>query len=90
MLLKIFIPLGLVILPVLIPLNKVGGRDQNPIGHHTKNVTHYSVTGLDQLAWGNVKPENTARYWAHLVLAVLVIVFGVPAAAAWFVARKFA
>ncbi|KAJ5132033.1 hypothetical protein N7448_006191 [Penicillium atrosanguineum] len=74
MLLKIFVPLGLMIIPVLIPINRVGGK-----GTSRKNATDSSsswdVTGLDQLAWGNVKPEHTSRYWAHLVMAVLVIVY---------------
>ena len=30
---------------------------------------------MDQLAWGNIKPEHTDRYWAHLVLAVLSILY---------------
>ena len=33
------------------------------------------MTGLDQLAWGNVPPTKTHRYWAQLILAVLVIVW---------------
>ncbi|KAL2872564.1 putative DUF221 domain protein [Aspergillus lucknowensis] len=74
MLLKIFIPLGCIILPTLLPLNKVGGKDR---AH--KNGTHtgdrWNVTGLDQLAWGNVAPENTHRYWGHLILAVIVIIY---------------
>lgn len=73
MLLKIFVPLGLVILPILIPINKVGGKDNNMISN--ANSTTWNVTGLDQLAWGNVKPTNTDRYWAHLVLAVLSIIY---------------
>ncbi|KAI9824922.1 MAG: hypothetical protein M1832_001527 [Thelocarpon impressellum] len=63
-LLKIFIPLALVILPVLLPLNQVNGRGRD-----------FNVTGLDQLAWGNVRPENTHRYWGHLVLAVAVVCY---------------
>ncbi|KAH8704759.1 hypothetical protein BGW36DRAFT_421350 [Talaromyces proteolyticus] len=73
MLLKIFVPLGLFILPILIPLNKVGGKDFNLVGD--TNSTRWNVSGLDQLAWGNIKPEHTNRYWAHLVLAVLSIVY---------------
>ncbi|KAI9800119.1 MAG: hypothetical protein M1833_003446 [Piccolia ochrophora] len=65
MLLKIFVPLAFVILPVLVPLNRQGG----------KNTDGFNVTGLDQLAWGNVRPDQTQRYWAHLVLAVLVVVY---------------
>ncbi|RAL15251.1 putative DUF221 domain protein [Aspergillus homomorphus CBS 101889] len=75
MLLKIFLPLGCLILPVLIPLNKAGGKDTN-----LKNATdtgggRWNVTGLDQLAWGNVTPEHTSRYWGHLVMAVIVIFY---------------
>lgn len=73
MLLKIFVPLSLIILPVLIPLNKVGGKGDSPKGFH--NGTRYNVTGLDRLAWGNVRPENTDRYWGHLILAVIVVVY---------------
>lgn len=74
MLLKIFVPLGVFILPILIPLNKVGGKDYNLISHSDNN-TRWNVSGLDQLAWGNITPEHTHRYWAHLVLAVLSIVY---------------
>jgi hypothetical protein len=73
MLLKIFLPLGFLILPVLLPLNRAGGKGQT-----FKNGTagdRWSVTGLDQLAWGNVTPQHTNRYWAHLVMAVIVIVY---------------
>jgi hypothetical protein len=73
MLLKIFLPLGFLILPILIPLNKVGGKDNHLEGNI--NSTRWNVTGLDQLAWGNVAPTNTDRYWAHLVLAVFSIVY---------------
>ena len=31
------------------------------------------MTGLDQLAFGNVRPENYRRYWAHLILAIIVV-----------------
>jgi hypothetical protein len=37
--------------------------------------TTVNVTGLDQLAWGNVRPTKTHRYWAQLILAVLVIIW---------------
>ena len=33
------------------------------------------VTGLDELAWGNVHPDKNNRYWAHLILAVGVVVY---------------
>ena len=33
------------------------------------------MKGLDVLAWGNVRPTHTHRYWAHLILALLVIIW---------------
>lgn len=33
------------------------------------------MTGLDQLAWGNVRPTKNNRYWAHLWLAVFVVLY---------------
>ncbi|KAF4916171.1 hypotheticall protein [Colletotrichum fructicola] len=40
------------------------------------NSTEDSIpTGLDTLAWGNVGRNHTNRYWAHLVIAILVIVW---------------
>ncbi|KAH7370290.1 hypothetical protein BKA65DRAFT_589651 [Rhexocercosporidium sp. MPI-PUGE-AT-0058] len=61
--LKIFIVLGLVILPVLLPLNMVDGR--NELG---------GVRGLDRLSYSNIGLSHTGRYWAHLVLATFVII----------------
>ena len=63
-LLRIFIPLAILILPILIPLNLLEGRG-------TKN----GVTGLDQVSWTNVSPAHTNRYWAHLSLAVAVVLW---------------
>ncbi|KAI9750324.1 MAG: hypothetical protein M4579_006519 [Chaenotheca gracillima] len=72
-LLKIFIPLSIVILPVLLPLNYHSGRgDAYAIG---PRINEKNVTGLDQLGWGNVRPEDTNRYWAHFILAVFVVVY---------------
>ncbi|OJD14133.1 hypothetical protein AJ78_05508 [Emergomyces pasteurianus Ep9510] len=73
MLLKIFVPLSFIILPVLIPLNKVGGKDTRAVPN--MDGTRYNVSGLDQLAWGNITPEHADRYWAHLVLAIIVVVY---------------
>lgn len=61
MLLKIFCILAVVILPILLPLNGMGGRGAP------------TVRGLDQIAWTNVAPGDTNRYWAHLLLAVGVV-----------------
>lgn len=74
-LLKIFVPLAFVILPILLPVNLVRGRGANfALDIYGSNDTLYTnVTGLDQLAWGNVHPRKNNRYWAHLILAVLVV-----------------
>lgn len=74
MLLKIFVPLGFLILPVLLPLNKAGGKDQN-FKNGTETGGRWNITGLDQLAWGNIAPEHTHRYWGHLVMAVIVVLY---------------
>ncbi|KAK5800759.1 hypothetical protein VI817_002971 [Penicillium citrinum] len=74
MLVKIFVPLSILILPVLLPLNRVDGKGKTSM-NGTENGEHWDVAGLDQLAWGNVKPEHTHRYWAHLVMAVIVVFY---------------
>ena len=66
LLLKVFICLALVILPILLPINITGGQNREP------NTT---VKGLNVLSWGNISHANYHRYWAHLVLAILLIVF---------------
>lgn len=66
MLLKLFGILAIVILPILLPLNSIGGRGEaDPVE---------PVRGLDKLAWTNVAAEDTKRYWAHLLLAVGTII----------------
>ena len=74
-LLKIFVPMALVILPILLPTNAVGGRGPGFAIGVFSNSTYSNVTGLDRFAWGNVRPDQTNRYWAHLVLAVGVIIW---------------
>lgn len=72
-LLKIFVPGALVILPILIPLNLVDGRGARFALGQQENSSN--VTGLDQLAWGNVAPDHTGRYWAHWLLALALVVW---------------
>lgn len=72
-LLKIFVPAALVILPILIPINMIDGRGAQFATGRQENSTN--VTGLDQLAWGNVAPNHTGRYWAHWLLALGLIVW---------------
>src|SRR5882757_3132138 len=60
---RIFIILGLTMLPILLPLNAIAGRGE--LG---------SVRGLDTLSFSNVSPLHTERYWAHLVLALFAAI----------------
>lgn len=70
MCLKIFTPMAIIIIPILIPLNVSQGKGRNTISGVT-----YNITGLDTLAWSNLSPEKTSRYWAHLILAVGVVIW---------------
>ena len=63
-LLKIFVSLSLIIIPILVPLNLV----------HGKNATN-GVQGLNRLSWANVRLAHTSFYWAHLIMALTVIIF---------------
>lgn len=76
-LLIIFIPICAIVMPILIPLNYVGGRgrDLNVAKNDTSRRNESTITGLDTLAWGNVAPENTGRYGAHLLMAILVVIW---------------
>ena len=74
-LLLIFIPIACVVLPILVPINYIDGIGQS-FGTNNANSSDPSVpTGLDTIAWGNIKPTNTHRRWAHLILAVVVVVW---------------
>ncbi|KAL6862705.1 hypothetical protein ACO1O0_002942 [Amphichorda felina] len=76
-LLVIFIPICFVVMPVLIPLNYIDGRgkDINVNEDDPSRNTTGQVTGLDTLAWGNVKDTNTSRYGGHLLMAILVVIW---------------
>lgn len=74
-LLVIFVPLACVVLPILIPVNFVDGIGTNLWSNSTTNDTSSSVVGLSVLAWGNVKSEHSERRWAHLILALFVIIW---------------
>ncbi|UKZ73871.1 hypothetical protein TrVFT333_001525 [Trichoderma virens FT-333] len=81
-LLIIFIPICAIVVPILVPINYVGGRGKN-IDSRTNSTSSstnstdpaFVPTGLDTLAWGNVKATETGRYAAHLVMAILVILW---------------
>lgn len=60
---RIFITLGFIIMPILIPLNIVHGKNESG-----------GVKGLDILSISNIGLSHTDTYWAHLLLAILVVV----------------
>ena len=62
-----------VLVTVLLPVNYHGGRANRAFDINGNNGTRFNVTGLDTLSWQNVAPNQTDRYWAHLVCALLVI-----------------
>lgn len=69
MLLKIFLPMALVIIPILLPLNRYSGV---PCEVDSENCAE----GLDRLAIANVAPRYMKnRLWAHLLLAIAVIIW---------------
>ncbi|EFY85524.1 DUF221 domain protein, putative [Metarhizium acridum CQMa 102] len=77
-LLVIFVPICFVVLPILIPINYVGGLGREiDISDSARNSSNSKTvpTGLDTLAWGNVTPQNTGRYTAHLIMAILVVIW---------------
>jgi len=80
-LLIIFVPLACVLLPILLPINYVGGRNTTGLTAANTNATDGAPGsvdmpgGLDTLAWGNVSPNQTHRYWAHLLLGIVVVIW---------------
>lgn len=71
-LLVIFVPIALIVIPILVPINYVGGIGQTVLSNATSSS---DITGLDTLAWGNVSPKHTGRRWADLIMALCVIVW---------------
>lgn len=76
-LLVIFVPICCIVLPILVPINYIGGQGhQINVSDPDKSKSNSTTpTGLDTLAWGNVSKTNTSRYTAHLVMAILVVVW---------------
>lgn len=74
-LLVIFIPLAFCVLPILLPINYVGGIGNDLWTNTTSGAGADAVVGLSVLAWGNVRNEHYERYWAHLILALAVVVW---------------
>lgn len=70
MILIIFVPALIVIWPILLPINYVNG-----VGSTNLALNQTSVTGLDRFAFGNVNRANTSKYWAHLILAYVFVIW---------------
>lgn len=68
----IFVPLMVIIVTILLPINYNGGKGSGVFDVGGEPVAS-NVTGLDTLSWQNVAPTQTNRYWAHLVCALLAI-----------------
>jgi hypothetical protein len=68
----IFLPLMVIIVTILLPINYNGGKDDN-IFIVSGEERNFNVAGLDRLSWQNVAPTSTDRYWAHLCCALLAI-----------------
>ena len=63
-LLRDFVPLALLIPPVLIPLNIFRGE-----------TVQDGIRDLDRLSWANVSAMRSNVYWAHLTMAVVAVVY---------------
>ncbi|KAM0328221.1 hypothetical protein ACHAQA_005630 [Verticillium albo-atrum] len=76
-LLIIFIPMMCILIPILVPINYIGGEGQDVIGGNEDGRNQTSndgpPRGLDTLTMSNIAPKNASRYWAHLILALMVI-----------------
>ena len=68
----IFVPLMVIIVTILLPINYNGGAGNGVFRVGATNEA-FNVTGLDTLSWQNIAPTNTNRYWAHLICAILAI-----------------
>ena len=69
----IFVPLMLVLVVVLFPINYNKGKGNNYYFDSDGAEVQWNVAGLDTLSWQNVDPARTSRYWAHLICAILVV-----------------
>ena len=62
-LLRIFILLAALVLPVLLPLN------------FTADGATRQADGLDRFSWTNVAPSRASLFWVHLMLSVLAVIW---------------
>ena len=62
--LKLFVPLAIILPAVLLPLDLVHGK-----------ASGNGVQGLDRLTWASVGLAHSSYYWAHLLLAILMVAY---------------
>lgn len=60
--LRTFFYLTIIVLPILLPLNFIHGRDASN-----------GVEGLDLFSWANVPSNHSQYYWAQLCLLLVVV-----------------
>lgn len=78
--LVILVPTACLVLPILLPINYIGGlsNDTPIVFTNASGIQHITsnVTGVDRLAWGNINTvTDYNRYWAHLILAIIIILW---------------
>ncbi|KAL8985322.1 MAG: hypothetical protein Q9177_004467 [Variospora cf. flavescens] len=69
----IFVPLMIIVVTVLLPINYNKGKGNNPRVTPDGERGRWDVAGLDTLSWQNIDPAKTHRYWAHAACAILVV-----------------
>ncbi|KAL8821180.1 MAG: hypothetical protein Q9223_000742 [Gallowayella weberi] len=73
--LVIFVPLTAILVTVLLPINYNKGKGNRFHSTPDGSLERWNVAGLDTLSWQNVDPARTNRYWAHLVCAIVAVVW---------------
>lgn len=69
----IFVPLMVLFVPVLLPINYNKGKGNRFHPGSDGKRAQWNVAGLDTLSWQNVDPARTNRYWAHCICAIIVV-----------------
>lgn len=69
----IFVPVMILLVPILLPINYNKGKGNNFHPGADGKRAQWNVAGLDTLSWQNVDPARTNRYWAHCICAIMVV-----------------
>ncbi|KAL8687981.1 MAG: hypothetical protein Q9224_005002, partial [Gallowayella concinna] len=64
-----------ILVTVLLPINYNKGKGNRLHSTVDGSLERWNVAGLDTLSWQNVDPARTNRYWAHLVCAIIAVVW---------------